>query len=407
MKIGIVAPGIWNSIHLDMAKALAALSHDVAIYTEDQRAQSGSRFLRLQDGRLDFYVINDVRRNPYTWIFDRLAKPWLGRRFFTTLVAIERYLGATRDCDVYFVEGDWIGFFVAILARFMKFRWVVCIHDSDYLRLALKFPGRPASAWKEKIKLWVMHSADLVRANSYVTRDALVEGGCPAARIRVVPLHVTGWMRVDEITDIPAFKAGARAEIFARWNIPGEGKLLITMCRLVPVKGLDLAVRGFASAARRHAELRLMICGGDREVPGLGSYRAHLQNIAADEGITAQVIFTGNIDILEVKRYLAAADLQLAPSVIDTFNYGVVEAAMVGTYTLASDTVGAGPWVKEIGALTIVRGREPDAWGKEIDSFLQGAAPQFAGNAIAERLAPERIAPMLIELACEIVPAPV
>lgn len=31
MKIGIVAPGIWNSIHLDMARALGALGHDVAI----------------------------------------------------------------------------------------------------------------------------------------------------------------------------------------------------------------------------------------------------------------------------------------------------------------------------------------------------------------------------------------
>ena len=406
MKIGIVAPGIWNSIHLDMAQAFGALGHEVAIYTEDARADSGAHFLRLREGRLDFFVIHHLRRNPWTWLFDRLAKPWLGRRFFTTLAAMARYFSATRDCDMYFVEGDWIGFFVAIIARFMPVRWVVCVHDSDYLRIPLSFPGRPASRWKEAVKLWVLGSADLVRANSFVTRDALVAGGCAAERIRVVPLHITGWMRVDAITDMPAFKAQARAEVYAEWRIPPGERLLVTMCRLVPVKGIDLAIRGFAVAARRNAGLHLMICGGDRIVPGIGSYRGHLAGIAAEEGVAEQVIFTGNIDIRVAKRYFAAADLQLAPSVIDTFNYGVIEAAMVETYTIASDMVGAGPWVKEAGAAAIVSGRDPEAWGRAIEAFVAGVPP-FSGGAITAQLEPQRIAAMLLALAHEVVRRPI
>lgn len=406
MKLGIVAPGIWNSIHLDMAQALAALGHDVAIYTEDGRAPSGARFLRFREGRLDFFVIHHVRRNPWTWLFDRLAKPWLGRRFFTTLVAMARYFAATRDCDVYFVEGDWIGFFAAIIARFIPFRWIVCIHDSDYLRIPLAFPGRPASRWKEAVKLWVLGSADLVRANSLVTRDALIAGGCAPERIRVVPLHITSWMRIDAITDLAAFKARARAEVFAEWHIPPGERLLLTMCRLVPVKGLDLALRGFAVAARRNPGLHLMICGGDRIVPGIGSYREHLAGIAAEEGVAAQVIFTGNIDIREVKRYFAAADLQLAPSVIDTFNYGVIEAAMVETYTIVSDMVGAGTWVKEAGAAAIVPGRDPEDWGRAIEAFFASGVPPFAGTAIGTQLEPKRIAAMLLALAHEVLERP-
>jgi glycosyltransferase involved in cell wall biosynthesis len=389
-----------------MAQAFAALGHDVAIYTEDARAASGARFLRFSEGRLDFFVIHHLRRNPWTWLFDRLAKPWLGRRFFTTLAAMARYFSATRDCDLYFVEGDWIGFFVAIIARFIPFRWVVCIHDSDYLRIPLSFPGRPASRWKEAVKLWVLGSADLVRANSFVTRDALVAGGCAPERIRVVPLHITGWMRVDEIADMQAFKAQARMEVNAQWRIPAGGRLLLTMCRLVPVKGLDLAVRGFAVAARRDASLHLMICGGDRVVPGIGSYREHLARIAAEEGVTEKVIFAGDINIREAKRYFAAADLQLAPSVIDTFNYGVIEAAMVETYTIASDRVGAGPWVKEAGAAAIVPGRDPEAWGRAIEAFVTGGVPRFSGGAITAQLEPQRIAGLLLALAHEVVHRP-
>ncbi|TSA16920.1 MAG: glycosyltransferase [Betaproteobacteria bacterium] len=406
MKIGIVAPGIWNSIHLDMAEALGALGHEVAIYTEDARAPSGARFLRFQEGRLKFLVISHLRRNPWVWIFDRLAKPWLGRRFFTTLVAMARYFAATRDSDVYFVEGDWTGFFVAIIARFRRFRWVLSIHDSDYLRLPLSFPGRPSSRWKEAVKLWVLESAGLVRANSDVTRDALIAGGCAAERIRVVPLHVTGWMRVDDIADMAAFKARARAEVRAKWNIPADAPLLITMCRLVPVKGLDLALRGFALALRQRAGSYLMICGGDRVIAGLGSYRAHLARIAAEEGVSAQVIFTGNIDIREVKHYLAAADLHLAPSVIDTFNYGLIEAAMVGTYTLASDMAGAGPWVERAGAAAIVPGRNAADWGQVINCFVEKGVAPFAGSAVVAELEPLRIAGMLLALAQEVLAAP-
>ena len=406
MKLGIVAPNIWNSIHLDMARAFADLGHDVAVYTEDGRAPSGARFLRFSEGRIDFFVIHHLRRNPWTWIFDRLAKPWLGRRFFTTLIAVARYFAATRDCELYFVEGDWTGFFVAIVARFIRFRWVLCIHDTDYLRAPIQFPGRPASRWKEKVKSWVLASADLVRANSCVTRDALIAGGCDARRIRVVPLHLTGWMRIDDITDMAAFKGRARAEVRAAWQVPADDRLLITMCRLVPVKGIDLAVRGFARAARKRAGLRLMICGGDRVVPGIGSYRAQLQRIAAEEGVAAQLIFTGNIDIREVKRYLAAADLQLAPSVVDTFNYGLVEAAMVGTYTLASDMVGAAPWVAEAGAAAVVAGRDADVWGQAICAFLEDGVAAFGGREIVAKLEPQRIATMLLELAREVLAAP-
>ena len=88
---------------------------------------------------------------------------------------------------------------------------------------------------------------------------------------------------------------------------------------------------------------------------------------------------------------------------IDTFNCRIVEAAMVDTYTIASDMVGAGPWVQEVGAATIVPGRDPERWGAAIDSFLDAGAPAICGGAIAERLEPQRIAVMLLALARELV----
>lgn len=146
-----------------------------------------------------------------------------------------------------------------------------------------------------------------------------------------------------------------------------------------------------------------MICGGDRIIPGVGSYRQHLERIAVEEGVAERVIFTGNIDIRVVKGYLAAADLQLAPSVIDTFNYGVLEAALVNTHTLASEMVGAGPWVQDAGSATIVQGRDPEVWGSAIHARFQKAHAASPANPIGTTLSPQRIASMLVALGREVI----
>jgi len=79
---------------------------------------------------------------------------------------------------------------------------------------------------------------------------------------------------------------------------------------------------------------------------------------------------------------------------------------MVETYTLASDMVGAGPWVKEVGAAAIVPGRDPETWGRAIEAFVANGVPPFAGGAITAQLEPQRIAAMLLELAQEVVRRP-
>lgn len=344
MKIGLIATSIWNTIHLDQAKALQQLGHRVVIYTEDNRASSGMRFTRLEEDGLEFYVIHGFRRNPWTWLPDRLLKPLLGRRFFTTLVAIWRFVRLQRDCDIFIVEGDWLGFFVGIIGKFERFRWVVGIHDTDYLDVPIEFVGRPESRWKTWVKRWVLEQAERVRANSFVTRDFLVAGGCPAQKVDVVPLHYLPKRMLPQCDDLATFRSEARQEVFARHQLPPDTLLLVTMCRLVPVKGLDRLIRALPKVLAAEPRARVMICGGDRKVATLGSMRDYLAKVAAECGVTAQVIFAGEVELLEVKRYLAAANLHLAPSVVDTFNYGVIEAALVGTFSITSSTVGATPW---------------------------------------------------------------
>lgn len=399
MKLALLAPRVWDTIFYDQAVALARLGHEVAVYTEDDRAPSGARFTLIRENGVDFWAIHGSRRNPWTWLLDRLAKPWLGRRFFTTFVAIVRFLRRHRDADLVLVEGDWIGVFAALARRLVRFRWLVTVHDTLHLPIRLDYAGRPRSRWLTRAKMWVLHNADVIRANSPVTRDALVEAGCDPARIVLVPLHVLRWMRLEGVADLPAWRARCRRELRARYGIPPDAQLLVTMCRLTPVKGLELAVEALAAAG--DADLHLLICGGDREVPGLGSYRDHLARLAERLGVGGATHFAGNVPIAEVKQVLAAADLHLAPSLMDTFNYGVVEAALVETPSLMSDKVGAAPWIAELGGGEVVPGRDPAAWAARIRAMTATArvADGELGRRCLERFSPERIAAELVAAA--------
>ncbi len=368
MKIGIVATSVWRSPHLEMAKALVRRGHQVAVYTEDARVPTSARFTRLQEDGVEIIAIHNERRNPWLWLPDKLLKPLLGRRFMTTLYAIYRYIRETR-CDVYAIEGDWLGVFPALLSYLMPFRWVVTVHDHELLGVKLDYPGEPSSWWREPVKRWVLRRTDGVRANSWVTRDVLVRGGISPETITVVPLHYTDRMCIEG--DLDVFRDESRRDILQRHGLPDDCELLVAACRLTPFKGLDLALRAIAIAHRERARIRLIICGGDRIVEGVGSYRAFLERIATESGILASVVFAGNIPPGDVKRYYAAADLHLVPSYIDTFNYSAVEAALTGTRTVMTDLVGCGYWLGKIGAALIVEGRDPERFASAIAQGLR------------------------------------
>lgn len=386
MRIGIIAVGLWRSVHLDMARALQARGHQVVVYTEDASLPSITRFTRRVEDGVEILGIHHERRNPWLWLPDRIFKALLGRRFFTTLFAIHRYLRRSR-CDIYLVEGDWIGVFPALLGYLSRFRWVVSVHDPEHAGVRLGYPGEPSSRWRERVKRWVLRRADGVRTNSHVTRDILVKGGIDAQTVDVVPLHVTQRMLIDG--DLSDFRRSARAEVLARHRLPADCELVLAACRLTPIKGLELAVSAFAQLLTRRPGVRLLVCGGDRSIAGTGSYRAVLERLAADCNADSAIVFAGDIEAGQMRRYYAAADVHVVTSYIETFSYAAVEAALAGTCTVMTDRIGAGHWLETAGAAVVVKGRVAGAFAAGIESALARLPDAAGARAMAERTAAE------------------
>ena len=297
---------------------------------------------------------------------------------------------------MFVVESDWLGFFVAIVGLFERFHWAVGIHDTDYLEARIRYPGRPQSRWHTAVQRWVLERADAVRANSFVTRDALIAGGCKPEKITTIPLHyLPARMLLPAAVPLAQFKQECRTRVRRELGVPDDAELLMTMSRLTQVKHLELAVEGLAQALPQRPDLWLAVCGGDRRLPGIGSYADVLRAQAQRLGVAHRVLLPGDIDPFRVKEYLAAADLHLAPSWVDTFNYGVIEAALVGSFSLVSPGVGAGPWVVAHGAGQVVAGESGDAWAAAIVAALEHPASPDVLLAAQEKLVQE-LAPAVI-----------
>ena len=147
----------------------------------------------------------------------------------------------------------------------------------------------------------------------------LAEGwGVDPARIHVV---------YNAIPD-PALADVPRESLRRELGLP-PGNLLVSVARLTPVKGVDVAV----DALHHLPEAHLVVIGD-------GPERAAL-DAAAPPG---RVTFTGQLAHEDVLRYLRAADIYVLSSRTEGLSHTLLEALAVGTPSVAS-RVGGNPEV--------------------------------------------------------------
>ena len=152
-------------------------------------------------------------------------------------------------------------------------------------------------------------------AVSPTVRDRLVNWGVSPRRVTVIPNGVD-LRRV-------AFDPAARDRVRAEHRI-GPGDYIIgVLGRLDAHKRFDLVIK--AAAPLLNATTRLMIVGK-------GDEHEHLAEVAAANGVSDRVVFTGERH--DVAAMLSATDLFVASSVQETFGLSVLEALANGAPVL-------------------------------------------------------------------------
>jgi D-inositol-3-phosphate glycosyltransferase len=143
-----------------------------------------------------------------------------------------------------------------------------------------------------------------------------------------------------------------------------DERIVLQLGRMVPRKGVDTVVRGFARLMRDHGiRGRLIIVGGatDQPDPKQTPEIGRLMSIAKDEGVSRSVTFTGREPPERLKLFYSAADAFVTVPWYEPFGITPLEAMACGTPVVGSNVGGIKFTVRDGETGYLVSPRDPEA----------------------------------------------
>jgi D-inositol-3-phosphate glycosyltransferase len=173
----------------------------------------------------------------------------------------------------------------------------------------------------------IIDCSDAVLASCTVEADQITSlYGADPSRIRIVPLGV----------DHAFFGPGHRPQARRALGLPLDGKLLLFVGRIQPLKCADAAIDTLAELCEHSDEpYRLVVVGGPSGPHGEKSLQG-LVDLADARGVRSRVHFVDPQPHELLSSYYRAADVCLVPSRSESFGLVALEAAACGTPVVAN-----------------------------------------------------------------------
>ncbi|HEX9428316.1 MAG TPA: glycosyltransferase family 4 protein [Candidatus Polarisedimenticolia bacterium] len=251
-----------------------------------------------------------------------------------------------------------LGVPMRLLSRPFRLRYAVFVHGadlSDYhdrrlFRALLRF---------------VIVGADAVIANSRFTAD-LVDRLLPGAARRLVVLPLG-------VEPPPSVSSAQIHRLKSRYGLK-EDPVLLTVARLIEMKGHDVVIKALPLLLARHPSLTYLIVG-------TGPFRPSLERLAADVGVSRHVVFAGRVPSEELSAHYSLATLyvQLSRTTglydgLEGFGLSFLEAASHGVPCVAGRSGGVPEAVLEGESGLLVRPEDPAGFAAAAGRLLSNPA---------------------------------
>jgi len=272
-----------------------------------------------------------------------------------------------------------------VLRRFLKRGEVSIVHPQD---------GRMNQTWGLAARLgagkfiWHQHS---MYAPSRLTRLSMSLADrviCVSNFVRhsLPPSIRAEIFTIDNPHDTeanPPDRDAARGSVLGEFGLPADCRIVLFMGTLTNQKRPQEFLRAAADIQQRYGgTAQFLLFGRDRD--GL---EPKLAALATELGIREAVHFMGFHD--PIAPWLAAADLLLAPSVNEAFSRSLVEAMLLGTPVVASQSGGNGEIIESGTTGILTRPDDPLAMAAAALSLLNdpGRRAEIARHARADAIA--------------------
>jgi D-inositol-3-phosphate glycosyltransferase len=175
---------------------------------------------------------------------------------------------------------------------------------------------------------------------------------CPQDRDDLLHLYSAN---ADRITIIPCgfdaaeFWSINKTHARLTLGLSPDEFIVLQLGRMVPRKGVDTAIRGFAQLLQQPLAARLLIVGGESDPidPKLTPEIGRLRAIAQELGVSSRVLFVGRKGREVLKYYYSAADVFVTTPWYEPFGITPLEAMACGTPVIGSDVGGIKFTVKD------------------------------------------------------------
>ena len=221
----------------------------------------------------------------------------------------------------------------------VKVKYGVLVHGGDLLK---ELHAIHHSAFARRTAKALLGSAEAVVANSQWTREqaqtVLRELGLDplAENVKLVPLG----------TDPEQFKPGLDArEVRARYRLNGE-PWVITVARLEPYKGIDMALKAVAECRRGGLNVHYLVVGA-------GKKKKTYLKLAEELDIASAVRFVGNVPDPDLPLLLNSATAYIGVSRradgtrVEGFGVALAEASACGLPVIAGQSGGLAEAVRD------------------------------------------------------------
>jgi phosphatidyl-myo-inositol dimannoside synthase len=249
------------------------------------------------------------------------------------------------------------------------------VNGLDLVLLRRKALGNPAK--KAAARRMLSDSAGVIAISAWsndLTLSMLHDLG-----VKRPPPVVAFDMGTDPVMFAPSRDRG---ELRRKHGI-GDAPLLLTVARVVPHKGMDVAIRAMASLVHRFPDLRYMIAG-------VGPDSDRLAAIARSLGVADRVILAGALSDAEIAEAYATATVYVGLSRVeglDVEGFGIsfIEASASGTPVVAGDSGGVRSAVRDGETGIVVAAEDVDAAASAIGTLLASEERRRAMGAAGRR----------------------
>jgi phosphatidylinositol alpha-1,6-mannosyltransferase len=179
-----------------------------------------------------------------------------------------------------------------------------------------------------------------------------------------------------------AFELGTDPEIFGpasdtgelrkKWNV-GEAPLILTVARLVPHKGQDVAIRALARLRKEFPDLRYVMVGE-------GHDEKRLRSLARELDVENAIVFAGPVSDGDLPEAYATSNIYIGLSRLDKeinaegFGISFLEASSSGLPVVAGDSGGVRSAVRDSETGVVVDPVNVDAVVAAVSEFLRDPA---------------------------------